>query len=166
MAGELTAAALDTLAPHHLLRIQHQTGALWVLNSAALAAVGAPNGPPCVERDADGRPTGRVWRGDAWLRERIGAEPPALAPIGRQLAAYGITQITDATVATDADAAGRLAAAHRTGDLPQRLTLMSGGQLSAPADGAFAVGPVKVLLDDHALIDLDDFTGRIADARR
>ncbi len=43
---------------------------------------------------------------------------------------------------------------------------MSGGALTAPADGAFAVGPVKVLLDDHALIDLDDFTSRIADARR
>jgi predicted amidohydrolase YtcJ len=44
--------------------------------------------------------------------------------------------------------------------------LMSGGALAAPADGAFAVGPVKVLLDDHALPDFDDFTARIAQARR
>jgi predicted amidohydrolase YtcJ len=42
---------------------------------------------------------------------------------------------------------------------------MSGGALSAPADGAFAVGPVKVLLDDHALIDLEDFIARIGQAR-
>ena len=166
MAGELDAAALDALAPRHPLRIQHQTGALWVLNSAALAAVGADNGPACVERDAHGRPNGRIWRGDAWLRERIGAEPPPLSPIGRQLAAYGITQLTDASVTTNGDAAARLAAAHRAGELPQRLTLMSGGPLEAPTDGAFAVGPVKVLLDDHALIELEDFTDRIAGARR
>jgi predicted amidohydrolase YtcJ len=166
IAGELDAAALDALAPRHRLRVQHQTGALWVLNSAALAAVGAAAGPDCVERGADGRPTGRIWRGDGWLRTRIGAEPPALAPVGRQLAACGITQLTDATVTTDAGAAARLADAHRAGAAPQRLTLMSGGSLSPPADDAFAVGPVKVLLDDHALIDLDDFTSRIAGARR
>jgi predicted amidohydrolase YtcJ len=166
MAGALDAAALDPLAPRHPLRLQHQTGALWVLNSAALAAVGAADGPDCVERGADGRPTGRVWRGDAWLRAQIGPKPPPLAPIGGQLASYGITQVTDATVTTDAEAAARLADAHRTGALPQRLTLMSGGPLAAPAHGAFAVGPVKVLLDDAALIDLDDFTGRIATARR
>ena len=166
MAGELDAAALDALAPRHPLRVQHQTGALWVLNSAALAAVGAADGPACVERGADGRPTGRIWRGDAWLRERIGAEPPPLAPVGRQLAAYGITQLTDATVTTDAGAAARLADAHSAGALPQRLTLMSGGPLEAPTDGAFAVGPVKVLLDDAALIELDDFVGRIAGARQ
>jgi predicted amidohydrolase YtcJ len=42
---------------------------------------------------------------------------------------------------------------------------MSGGALEPPADGAFAVGPVKVLLDDHALIDLEDFIVRIRQAR-
>jgi predicted amidohydrolase YtcJ len=40
---------------------------------------------------------------------------------------------------------------------------MSGGPL--PPDARYAVGAVKVLLDDHDLIDLDDFTGRIAAAR-
>jgi predicted amidohydrolase YtcJ len=160
MAGELTRAGLDRLAPRHRLRVQHQTGSLWVLNSLALAALGDGDDPPSLERDA-----GRIWRGDAWLRSRIGAEPPPLAPVGARLARYGITALTDASVTTDADAAGRLAAAHRAGELPQRLTLMSGGPLAAPADGAFVVGPVKVLLDDHALIDLDDFVGRIAGAR-
>jgi predicted amidohydrolase YtcJ len=85
--------------------------------------------------------------------------------VGAQLAAYGVTAVTDASVTTDATAAQRLAAAHRDGELPQRLTLMSGGPLEAPADGAFAVGPVKVMLDDHALIDLDDFVARIRQAR-
>jgi len=160
LAGELTRDELDVLAPRHRLRVQHQTGSLWILNSLAIAALGEGEDPASFERDA-----GRVWRGDAWLRSRIGAEPPPLAPIGRQLASYGVTALTDASVTTDADAAGRLAQAHRDGALPQRLMLMSGGPLEAPADGAFAVGPLKVLLDDHALPDLDDFIGRIGRAR-
>lgn len=159
-AGDLTRADLDRLAPRHRLRIQHQTGSLWMLNSLALESLGDGDAPPGVDRAA-----GRVWRADAWLRDRIGAEPPALAPVGARLAACGVTAVTDASVTTGADAARRLADAHRGGALPQRLTLMSGGPLAAPADGAFRVGPRKVLLDDHALIDLDDFTARIAGAR-
>jgi predicted amidohydrolase YtcJ len=166
MAGDLGRAELDALTAAHRLRVQHQTGALWMLNSRALADLGGGETPPGVERDADGRPTGRIWREDAWLRRRLGAGPPPLAPVGRRLAALGVTALTDASVTTDAGAAAHLAAAARAGDLPQRLTLMSGGPLEPPADGAFAVGSRKVLLDDHALIDLDDFVGRIVDARR
>lgn len=160
IAGELTRQELDTLAPRHRLRVQHQTGSLWVLNSRALEVLRAGEDAPGLERD-----TGRLWRGDAWLRERIGAEPPPLAPIGRQLASFGVTALTDASVTTDASAAGLLAEAVRAGDLPQRLTLMSGGALGPPADSAFAVGPLKVLLDDHSLPDLEDFTARIARGR-
>lgn len=159
-AGDLTRADLDALAPRHPLRVQHQTGSLWILNSLALEALGEGDDPPGLERA-----TGRLWRGDAWLRERMGAEPPPLAPIGAQLAAYGITALTDASVTTDAAGAARLAEAHRSGALPQRLTLMSADRLAPPADGAFTVGPVKVLLDDHSLPDFDDFVGRVSGAR-
>jgi len=166
IAGELTREQLDALAPRHPLRVQHQTGSLWILNSAALALVGAADGPPAVERDANGAPTGRIWRGDAWLRDRIGAEPPPLGAIGARLAAFGVTHLTDASVTTDVDSATKLADAHRAGELPQRLMLMSGGALAAPEDGDYAVGPLKVLLDDHSLPDLDDFIARIGQARR
>ncbi|MBW8813118.1 MAG: amidohydrolase family protein [Caulobacterales bacterium] len=166
IAGDLGRADLDALAPAHPLRVQHQTGALWMLNSLALARLGEGETPPGVERNAAGQLTGRIWREDAWLRRRLSAPPPPLGPIGRRLAAFGITALTDASVTTDESAAAHLAAAVRAGDLPQRLTLMSGGPMEAPADGAFAVGPLKVLLDDHALIDLDDFTTRIERARR
>ncbi|MGA0606639.1 amidohydrolase family protein [Phenylobacterium sp. VNQ135] len=160
MAGELTRDDLDRLAPRHPLRLQHQTGALWVLNSLALASLGVGDDPPGVDRD-----TGRIWRGDAWLRTRIVAEPPPLDRIGARLAAYGITALTDASVTNDTATAAHLANACRTGALPQRLTVMSGGPIDMPVDGAFAVGPIKVLLDEQALIDLDDFVARIGDAR-
>jgi len=165
MAGALGRAELDGLAPRHPLRIQHQSGALWMLNSLAIDAVRDDRGA-AMERDRQGRPTGRIWRGDAWLRARIGAPPPPLGPVGARLAAFGITALTDASVTTDAAAAERLAGAHRSGELPQRLTLMSGGALEAPPDGAFAVGPVKVLLDDHDLPELSEFVAAIAQARR
>jgi predicted amidohydrolase YtcJ len=165
MAGDLDRDLLDRLAPDHCLRVQHQTGSLWILNSRALAALNADAAPPQVERDAAGRLTGRIWRGDAWLRTQLAADPPDLAPLGRTLAGFGITGLTDASATTDGSAAAVLAAAHRAAGLPQRLTLMSAGPLAGPKDGAFAVGPVKVLLDDARLLDLDDFVARIADAR-
>ena len=162
MAGELTQLELDALAPLHPIRVQHQTGALWMLNSLALERLGDHE---ALERDGEGRLTGRLWRGDLWLQSRLGHEPPDLAAIGRRLAAFGITGVTDASVTTDASAADRLAAAVRNGDLPLRLTLMSGGALEAPPDGAFAVGPLKILLDDHNLPDFDEMRARIADGR-
>lgn len=164
VAGVLGAPELDRLAPRHPLRVQHRSGALWMLNTLALArAVGNAPPPPCVETDAAGRPTGRIWRGDAWLSARIGRILPPLAPVGRTLAACGITCVTDASATTDADTAERLAAAHHAGDLPQRLMLMSGGPL-APLPGV-AVGPVKILLDEADLPDLDTLIACIAEAR-
>jgi predicted amidohydrolase YtcJ len=165
MAGALDRDVLDRLAPEHPVRVQHQTGSLWILNSPALVAVEAQRGPAAVERGDDGWPTGRIWRGDAWLRERLANDPPDLAPLGRRLAAYGITAVTDTSATTDAAAAALLASARRSGALPQRLTLMSAGPLEPPADHAFEVGPVKVLLDDDRLPDLDAFAETIRGAR-
>jgi predicted amidohydrolase YtcJ len=165
IAGDLDRDALDRLAPAHPVRVQHQTGSLWILNSRALAELGAEAAPGTAERDAAGRLTGRIWRGDAWLNARLGAGPPDLAPLGRRLASYGIAALTDASATTDARAAELLAMAHRRRELPQRLTLMSAGPLAPPGDGAFAVGPVKVLLDDARLLDLEAFVGIIAAAR-
>lgn len=156
----LSAADLDAALLSHPVRVQHRTGALWVLNTPALeqAMRGGP-APDSVEHDAAGRPTGRIWRGDAWLAERLGRAPPPLAPLGRQLAAYGVTGLADASATTDATAAALLA----SGDIPQRLVLMSAGELSPPP--GVALGPVKILLDDDRLPDLDDLTARIAQAR-
>ena len=165
MAGDLDRDALDFIAPNHRLRVQHQTGSLWILNSAALDAVCGSEPPPGVETDGQGRPTGRVWRSDAWLRERIGADAPPLAPIGRRLASFGITAVTDASVTTDQDTAGRLAQAVLTGELPLQLSLMSGGALEPPVDGGYRVGPVKILLDDHALPQLSQIIDAIGLAR-
>ena len=165
LAATLEKAVLDQAAPAHPLRLGDRTGALWILNSAALARLG-DDLPEGFERGPDGQLTGRVWRQDHWLRGRIQAGPPPLAPLGRMLASFGITAVTDASATTDAGAATLLADAHRTTVLPQRLTLMSAGPLVAAEDGAFAVGPVKVLLDERALPDFDDLIDTMRRARR
>jgi predicted amidohydrolase YtcJ len=151
--------ALDRMVPNRPVRIQHRTGGLWVLNSAALALVLPQDGTPdCVERDARGEPTGRIWRGDDWLRGRLADAPPSLAQVSADLARCGVTGVTDASVTNDAAQAAVFAGAVKDGTLVQRLMLMSGGGLARPENGAYRVGPVKVLLDDDRLPDLDVVT--------
>lgn len=154
---------LDALTPEHPTRVQHRSGALWILNSRALEIATRSEAPDCVERDADGTPTGRIWRGDAWLRESLGATPPPLAPLGAALSRYGVTGVTDATVTTTPDAVEVLAHAHAQGELPQRLHLMSGGPLETGA--AWSIGPVKIVPDERDPPPLDEVTDRIAQAR-
>lgn len=158
LAQTLKLAQLDALVPHHPLRLQDQSGALWLLNSAALALVAQGDTPPCVERDVGGTLTGRIWRGDAWLGAQIGPVLPDFTALGQKLAAYGITALTDASAATTPSQAALLAKV-----LPQRLTLMSAGPL--PENPAYSIGPVKILLDDRDLLDFDEFCARIAQAR-
>ena len=164
LAGSLTAHTLDSWQLDRPVRVQDQTGALWVLNSAALARIGE-NLPLCVEREGDGRVTGRVWRGDAWLGQKIGRTLPDLARVGARLARLGITAITDASATTDDDTARLLADAHRAGKLPQHLTLMSAGGLARSHDGAFETGPAKILLDERELPPLGHLADRITVAR-
>jgi hypothetical protein len=145
--------------------VQYRTGSLWVLNSAALALV-LPHGdwPDCVERDEAGHPTGRIWRGDEWLRTRLDDAPaPDLSTIGAELAQCGVTGVTDTSVTTGASEAALFAQARQSGALPQHLTLMSGGELAASI--AYSVGAVKILLDDHALGDMEPILAKMLQAR-
>jgi predicted amidohydrolase YtcJ len=132
-------AALDALVPDRPVRVQHRSGALWMLNSAALAeldALGRLPDHPDVERDERGRPTGRLWRLDHLLR---GTWPSIgdLDALGRELAAYGITGVTDATPDLE-----------ETPSVPQAVTLL---------------GRRKLLLHDHDLPTFDDLVGRVSE---
>ncbi len=158
----LDAPALDALCPDAPLRVQYRSGGLWVLNSAALAAhfdAGGRDGAE-FERDASGRVTGRVWRGDRLLRRGV-PDPGAVAAYGARLAGHGVTAITDASADTDAAQAAVIAAV--AAGLPQRLTLM--GDDSLVPDPRFTVGPVKILLDEAALPPLDELLSRFDRAR-
>lgn len=157
VAGSLDGAALDRLHAARPVRVQHRSGALWVVNGAGAALLGLDTaGAPGVERGPDGRPTGRLWRADAWLRRRLRSSPPDLAAVGRRLAELGITAVSDATPDLDDIALGALAAA----DLPQRVTVL-GAPLDRPVPPGLTAGPLKIVLADSGLPDLGTLTDRI-----
>lgn len=157
VAGDLDAAALDRLREDCPVRIQHRSGALWLLNTRALAAVGTlgtgPAGHPGVELDAAGAATGRLWRADDWLRGRLPRRPlPDLAPVGRKLLRYGITAVTDATPDLAPASITAISDAMRAGCLPPRVHLLGaplGGSL--PRTPGLTAGPYKIVLADSGL---------------
>ena len=162
IAGDLDAQALDRWVPDRPLRIQHRSGALWMLNSLALRAVASVlDDSDDVERDELGLPTGRLWRYDVRLRPALPSDPPDLAAVGRLLARYGITGVTDATPALDPSTLDLLNTARGT-TLPQDLCL-----LGTPLDPALGPGraPWKIHLRDHDLPGLDALAAEITRAR-
>lgn len=165
VAGPLDRWRLDALVTDRPVRVQHRTGDWWVVNSRGLAALGLVDAEAGtsgdragVERDAEGRPTGRLVGSAGWLRERLPAPPPPeLAAVGRRLSRYGVTGVTDLTPTTSLDDLAPVAEAATTGALPQRV-VVSGGPRLAEADPPAPLrrGPVKLVVADYALPGLDD----------
>jgi predicted amidohydrolase YtcJ len=133
---EVTREQLDELFGDRPVRVQHRSGAVWALNTAALDRVP-------TELSDDERRTGQFWRSSGRLRA---LSPPvdrtALAEVGAQLAGYGVTHVTDAT--PDGDPSALI--------VDQRV-------LSLAATGG---GPRKIVLSDH--LDLD-YEGLVRDLR-
>lgn len=151
VSGPLDRHMLDAIVRNRPVRVQHRSGALWMLNSKALTLVRpALDDSPDVERDQNGDPTGRLWRYDVRLRTALPPEATDLAAVGRRLTAVGITGVTDATPDLDGDTIALLGAARTDGDLPQRITLL-GNPTGAVLPPGLASGPAKLLLRDHDL---------------
>ena len=154
--GDVDRRVLDQFVEDRPVRVQHRTGALWMLNSEALRRVaGVLDDSPDVERDEHGEPTGRLWRYDARLREALPPTVPDLDALGRELAAFGITGVTDATPDLDDTALALLTT------LPQRIVALGGATGATPPTGV-TTGPFKLLLRDHDLPSLDELVDTIA----
>jgi predicted amidohydrolase YtcJ len=164
--GDLDAASLDRLHAARPVRIQHRSGALWIVNSAGAAALGLAGGThPGIERDRHGSPTGRLWRADDWLREHLPpSAPPSLDAVGARLARLGITAVTDATPDLGPAALDAIGAAIATGALPQRVHLL-GVPLGSVAPAGAATGPYKIVLADSGLPGRHELVEMIRDCR-
>jgi predicted amidohydrolase YtcJ len=136
VAGDLDRTALDAVVLDVPVRIQHRSGALWMLNSEALGRVGLGEHPDGRLRSAD-----RGWS-DALARRETD-----LAELGRRITATGVTGVTDATPDLDADDMVSLLVAHRRGEFRPRPHFLSPGK--------------KILQDDR--LDLEALTRWIAD---
>jgi predicted amidohydrolase YtcJ len=167
VAGELDRHALDAMAPGASIRVQHRSGALWILNSRALDTLGVADlDQPGIERDAAGHPTGRLFRMDGWLADHVPSDPAAadVTEVSAHLASLGVTGLTEATPGATAGGLAAFVRAVEHGTLLQRAHLMCPAGVHPPAHPLVSRGPEKFLLDDARLPALDDFAGSVARA--
>jgi predicted amidohydrolase YtcJ len=169
VAGELERTALDRIAPARPVRIQHRSGALWILNSQALVQLRLDEGIDArgVERDEHGHATGRLYRLDAWLRERLGRQDaPSLAQVSQQLAGFGVTGLTDATPGNDDAQLTLFEAAAEAGELRQRLVVMGADRLRTAQHPRIERGARKFLLHEDELPPFDELQEELRDTHR
>lgn len=116
VAGDLDRGALDAMLAHVPVRVQHRSGALWMLNSAALGRVGLAD-----------HPDGRLRSTDPWS-EALQRRETDLAELSRRITATGVTGVTDATPDMDAGHLISLMMAHRSGEFRPGIRLLSPGK--------------------------------------
>ncbi|MGH3562302.1 MAG: amidohydrolase family protein, partial [Mycobacterium sp.] len=139
VAGELDRSALDALLPATPLRIQHRSGALWMLNSAGLARIGLAD-----------HPDGRLRSMDHGWSNALQRRHTNLAELSHQLTGLGVTGVTDATPDLSADDIVAFMVAHRRGEFRPRPRFLAPGK--------------KILHDDR--LDLEALTDWIVDCHR
>ncbi len=140
VAGRLDRSKLDGLVADRPLRIQHRSGKMWFVNTAAARALGL--GPDS---------NGRLFRRDRWLGTRVDGDVD-VARTTRLLASRGVTGFTDATPHNDPAAARDLVAAAPL----QRVIAMG--------DESLSEGALKIMLDDFELPGIDALRTRMAAA--
>lgn len=171
-AGPLDRFALDALIGNRPVRVQHRSGHAWFLNTAALQAVGLDplrtqsNVPGGIELDAKGFPTGVLYSVDDWLGLRVPRTPLDLVRAGSELSSYGFTSLTDATPTTSREDLTLLVSAQRNGDLLQEITVMGGVTLPPEHEPDVRRGPVKLVLADHDLPNLDALISAFRECRK
>ncbi|OZG26191.1 amidohydrolase [Williamsia sp. 1138] len=146
VAGDLDRQYLDDVISTVPLRVQHRSGAMWIVNSAGLVALGRPD-----------HPTGRLYREDAEIAASTVSEPIDFASVSARLTAYGVAGVTEATPDLTATELDSFDVAVRSGRLRQRVLVLS----QDAGHGSLDFGPIKRILDDDTL-DLDALTAWIA----
>jgi predicted amidohydrolase YtcJ len=157
MMGHLDCDAIDRLRSDVPVRIQHRSGVAWFVNSAAIdtlgiaeANIGEPEG---LERDRNGRATGRLFRMDTWLAGKLPTTIADLSVISGELSAYGVTRVTDATPFATRDELVSLVTQSVDGRLRQHLSTMGSTAITDVQDLQRVAA--KVMLDESRLGSLE-----------
>jgi predicted amidohydrolase YtcJ len=168
VAGLLDRDGLDRLVPDRPVRIQHRSGALWQVNSAGADRLDlASRRLPGVERDADDRPTGRLYGLDHLFQDLGERDTPDLAALGQRLASLGLTGVTDATPTDRPDHLALLAHHVSQRSLPLRVMVTGAAHLDpATIPAGLERGPAKIIIADHGLPTLPELRAAITQARR
>jgi len=153
VAGDLDRAWLDRHGPDRPLRVQHRGGRRWIVNSRALDLLLAGDAAPPAGLD---RARGHFDDEDGWLRARMAGQFPELGPVSAQLAACGITGVTEMTPANEGPALTFLAGQQARGSLRQRVVLAGCPVLPDSVSPRLLVRYTKLHLHDARLPDYDD----------
>jgi predicted amidohydrolase YtcJ len=141
VAGPLDRDLLDTMVDDRPLRIQHRSGQLWVFNTMGAKMSGLTDN------------SGRLLHGDRWLGEQRTMPTPDLEPVGKLLASFGVTGVSDASVSNGPEEAALL-----RGSMIQDVLVMG--------DDRLGEGPRKIMLHDDQFPALDDLIALISNAHR
>ena len=155
VAGMLDAATLDRIVPDRPVRVQHRSGRMWFLNSAALDTLLFNNAPPeGLERDGNCY-TGRLFDADEWLQRSLGSDPPSFTQVGAMLSRWGVTGLSDMSPRNGPTIARHFIQETASNSLPQRVLLA--GSLDLTTDDTserVSLGPAKLHLHEAALPSL------------
>jgi len=152
--GEIDRAWLDDVVADRPLRVQHRTGAMWVLNSAALRAVGLAS------------ETGRLIGDDDVLRARWPEADLDLGAVGRELATYGVTGVSDLTPYADLGDMRHLGDTVRRAGLALRVMVTGGVALAGHDDLGLPRLATKIVVADHDLPSIESLVDMFRVARR
>lgn len=165
VTGVLDGATLDELMGDRgevPVRVQHRSGHQWVLNRAGADLVARRGVTPDDAGDAGA--AGVFYGRDDELRVAwLDPDPPPLDAVGRSLAEYGLTGVTDATVGNGPAELSLFEGAQRTGSLSQRLHLL-GGELPPRRQEFLTIGARKIVLTEDHLPGLDELVATISGA--
>lgn len=159
VAGLLSRDQLDAMVADRPVRIQHRSGRMWFLNSLAIETLlGLAKAPAGLEIAS-----GQLFDEDDWLRATLSGSPPELGTLSRQMAACGVTGLTDMSPSNDAATVEWLAAQNASGDLLQSCVLAGRDKLAhVTMPRGFALGPLKLHLHEHGLPDIDATIAAVA----
>ncbi len=157
VAGMLDAALIDAWVRDRPVRIQHRSGRMWFLNSAALEVCLTNAAPSPGLEKSGGKWTGRLFDDDPWLRVAAPQSPPDFTAVSRELARCGITGITDMSAANVPSSASEFDRQIAAGHLLQK-TMMAGtlGLAEAHFGSHLILGPAKLHLHEWALPPLEE----------
>ena len=164
VAGDIDRDWLDLHVADRPVRIQQRSGRLWIVNSCALEQLGVHGDAalPAGLELIDGRPSGRIYDADAWLRDKLPRGFPPLARVGALLAGYGVTGVTDTTPHNDLAQFRHFVAARAAGEMAQEILVMGDASLDTAIDArGVCRGPTKIHLHESDLPLFDDMVSTI-----
>lgn len=146
VAGDLSASQIDRWVDDRPVRIQHRSGRVWYFNSLGVREMGLP-----LDKQ------GQLYRRDEMVFKQLATVvdlSTELGVVARELASFGVTDVTDATPSND-DATIEFL---RESCPDLRVHAMGGPDLTD--------GHLKIILDDYRLPEFRELCDQITEAHR